>query len=214
MDTHPNTTESQKRKSRFFEQAVAAAISVCMVGAAIGLVLALYASKNTDEDTVGSYAYSKVTYMDALDSLYENVPVELPSELLNQPIALSNAYWLIQSNEPSAAYANTSDGKFVSSKDMYKFYLNGEAFSPSITFLYVVHKNNFMMLFNIDELIQILDRHGYKTKAEMLRQSIDLADTAVIARGNYVTSSDLAKLGIDVFINLAVCSHTPVHFNF
>jgi len=214
MEIQPNTNDSQKPESRFCEQAVAAAISVCMVAAVIGLVLALYASRNTDESTVGNYAYGKGTYTDALDFLYENAPVELPSELLNQQIVISTVYTLNQSNGPSTAYANTSDGKFVSSKDMYKFYLNGEAFSPSITFAYVVYKNEFIVFFNIDELIQILDRHGYKTKAETLRQSIDLADTAVIAQGNYVTSSDLAKLGIDVNVNLMYCSHIPIHLNF
>ena len=109
---------------------------------------------------------------------------------------------------------NPLGGEFVSLHHLYTFALNGEAFYPSKSFMYVVAEGGFTVYYDIDELIQTLEFYGYKAEVEKLREVIDPADLSAIAGGNYVHDDVLAGAGIDSTVGWAFSSHTQVQISF
>jgi hypothetical protein len=108
---------------------------------------------------------------------------------------------------------NPLGGEFVVLHHLYTFSLNGEAFYPSKSFMYVAWDDAFAVYYDIDELSQILDWYGYDTKADLLRRVIDSSEIVSIACGNYVRDAVLSEAGIESAVGWALNSHTPVTFN-
>jgi hypothetical protein len=107
---------------------------------------------------------------------------------------------------------NPLEGDFVVLHHLYLFSLNGEAFYPSTSFMYVVG-NDLSVYYDIDELIQILKWYGYDAEAENLRSSIDPADRITIAGREYALDTVLTEAGIVSDVGWALSSHTPVNFS-
>ena len=107
---------------------------------------------------------------------------------------------------------NPLGGEFTVLHHLHTFTLNGEAFYPSKSFMYVAGSDGLAVYFDIDELAQFFELYGYSDKAEALRRDIDPFDTVIIARGRYATDEALAKSGIESDVGWAVSSHTPVLF--
>ena len=108
---------------------------------------------------------------------------------------------------------NPLGGEFVTLHHLYTFSLNGEAFYPSKSFMYVVWDSKFSVYYDIDELIQFLEWYGYDAKAKELRQFVDTVEITTIARGKYIRDTVLIEAGIESDVGWALSSHTPVSFN-
>ena len=108
---------------------------------------------------------------------------------------------------------NPLGGEFTVLHHLHTFTLNGEAFYPSKSFMYVAWDDDLAVYYDIDELAQFLELYGYSDEAEDLLQAVDPADTVTIARGRYVTEAVLAGAGIESAVGWAVSSHTPVWFS-
>ena len=108
---------------------------------------------------------------------------------------------------------NPLGGEFTVLHHRYTFLLNGEAFYPSKSFMYVVEKDNLSAYYDIDEFIQFLEFYGYDAKAKELRLAIDQTKIITIACGNYVRDTVLAEIGIESDVGWFFSSHTPVQFN-
>ena len=110
---------------------------------------------------------------------------------------------------------NPLGGEFCSLHHRYAFSLNGEAFYPPASFMYIVEEGAATHIYyNIDDLIQFLDWYGYGNDAEKLSHAIDPGDLIYIARGNYVSDDTLAGAGIESDVGWWLSSHTPVEFVF
>ena len=107
---------------------------------------------------------------------------------------------------------NPLGGEFTVLHGMYRFTLEGEAFYPSKSFMYVVGDSNFSAYFSLEELADFLDWYGYESEANTLRSINNTVSLTVIAGKTYIRGIDLAEIGIDVSIDMADRSHTPVNF--
>jgi len=92
---------------------------------------------------------------------------------------------------------NPLGGEFTILHHRHTFTINGEAFYPSPSFMYVTSADGFTVYYNIDELTQILQLYGYDSEAEELRQVIDPDEITAIAAGNYVRDTVLDKAGVE-----------------
>ena len=120
---------------------------------------------------------------------------------------------------------NPLGGYFPILHHLHTFSLNGEAFYPSKSFMYITYEGvadnpassaiagNPKVYYDIDELMQFLEYYGYSATAEMLRQTIDPAAKVVIANGAYISDDVLAQAGIQTEIGWLVSSSTPVWFS-
>ena len=108
---------------------------------------------------------------------------------------------------------NPLGGEFVILHHAYMFSLNGEAFYPSHTFMYVVRGDGYSVYYDIDEMTRFLDWYGYEGEAMKLRQTVDQTEIITIARGNYVSDTTLRAAGVASDVNLMLSSHTPVSFS-
>jgi hypothetical protein len=106
---------------------------------------------------------------------------------------------------------NPLGGEFTVLHHMYTFELNGEAFYPSKSFMYV--SENIQVYYDIDELALFLEWYGYDADAEKLRQAVNSSDIITIARGNYVRDEVLAEVGFESEVGWVYSSHTPVWFS-
>jgi len=109
---------------------------------------------------------------------------------------------------------NPLGGQFIILSHLHLFTLDGEAYYPSESFMYVImgEQDNHKVYYDIDELVWILTLYGHDDKAENLRQSIDQDEMTQIAGGNYIPDTVLAKAGIESSIGWTTSSHTPVDF--
>ncbi|MCL1983075.1 MAG: hypothetical protein FWG53_08340 [Clostridiales bacterium] len=107
---------------------------------------------------------------------------------------------------------NPLGGEFTVLHHQYTFELNGEAFYPSKSFMYVAEGGSPAVYYDIDELVEIFKQYGHGEVAERLRQAVDPADLTAIARGNYVRDTALAEAGIETEVGWEFSSHTPVRF--
>jgi hypothetical protein len=107
---------------------------------------------------------------------------------------------------------NPLGGEFVILHHLYTFSLNGEAFYPSKSFMYVVSDSGFAVYYDIDELGLIMNWYGFESEAEGLSQAVDPEDIITIAAGNYVSDWVLADAGVISGVGWAFSSHTPVEF--
>ncbi|MCL1809665.1 MAG: hypothetical protein FWG42_07885 [Clostridiales bacterium] len=105
---------------------------------------------------------------------------------------------------------NPLGGEFVVLHHQYTFELNGEAFYPSKSFMYVAGGGSPAVYYDIDELAEIFKQYGHGDEAAKLRQAIDPADLTTIARGNYVKDTALAEIGAETAVGWEFSSHTPV----
>ena len=110
---------------------------------------------------------------------------------------------------------NPLGGEFMVLLRHHTFMLNGEAFYPSRSFMYVVWGDDISVYYDIDELAELLEWYGYASESANLRRSIAPADIAAIAGGSYVREINLAKAGIDVDNTWMLSSSrpTPVLFS-
>jgi len=107
---------------------------------------------------------------------------------------------------------NPLGGEFTVLHHLHVFTLNGEAFYPSTSFMYVISADDFTVYYNIEELTQILQLYGYDTEAEELRRNIDPADITAIAGGSYVRDTVLADAGVESDVEgLSASSHVSSH---
>ena len=107
---------------------------------------------------------------------------------------------------------NPLGGEFVIPHHLYTFTLNGEAFYPSKSFMYVVFEEGFAVYYDYNELLQILDWYGYESETGALSQAIAKADVVTIAGGGYARDVILAGAGVESFVEWELSSHTPVSF--
>lgn len=107
---------------------------------------------------------------------------------------------------------NPLGGEFPVLHNLHTFSLNGEAFYPSGSFMYVVYGDHFSVYYDIDELVQILEAYKHDEAIDNLRRVIGRDDVTIIAGRNYIRDLKLAGAGIESEVGWEVSSHTPVSF--
>ncbi|MCL1810404.1 MAG: hypothetical protein FWG42_11675 [Clostridiales bacterium] len=107
---------------------------------------------------------------------------------------------------------NPLGGEFTVLHHKHTFELNGEAFYPSKSFMYVAGNGNKDVYYDIDELAEILEQYGHGDEAATLRKRASAAGLTAIARGDYIRDTALAEIGAETEVGWEFSSHTPVLF--
>ena len=107
---------------------------------------------------------------------------------------------------------NPLGGHFAGLDPRYRFWLNGELFYPSKSFMYVTMDSALESYFKISELYEFLWNYGYDQAAEVVLTQIPQSGVHEIAGRKYVSEYTLKRMGISVDVGWQYSSHTPVSF--
>ena len=108
---------------------------------------------------------------------------------------------------------NPLGGEFTVLGHTYRFWLNDEEFYPSKSFVYAVYAKGSAVYYDIAELLYTLVLYGYEEEAKNVWLNINPADVTLIAGGNYVRDTVIAKAGLESRTGWEFSSHTPVWFS-